>query len=47
MMDATKETVTTHTKAFDGLKHSIESISKMAVRDMDLLNFYDDNDGLK
>ena len=44
MMDATKDIIGTHTKAFDGLKHSLESINKMAKEDMDILNFYEDHD---
>ena len=46
-MDATKDTVVTHTKAFDGLKYSLESITKMAQKDMESLNFYAEDDELK
>ena len=43
-MDATKDVIVTHTKAFDGLKQSIQSIQKMAKSDMDVLNFYEDGE---
>lgn len=43
-MDATKDIIGTHTKAFDGLKQSLESIQKMAKSDMDILNFYEEED---
>jgi len=42
MMDATKDIIGTHTKAFDGLKQSIHSIHKMAKQDMEILNFYEE-----
>ena len=44
MMDATKDIMGTHTKAFDGLKTSLNSINKMAKADMDVLNFYESED---
>ena len=44
MMSATKEIITTHTTAFDTLKHSLNSISAMAKKDMEILDFYSEED---